>query len=154
VPNWCMSQRRKECLSPKEDIPLFLIKYRELRSNEGQVVSDLIPWSSPKLTPSSSIWATSNIVPCWNFFTKRLHSKYQEKNEEDKASLASRPPSSFVLPLCPIGMHDLGSLTKDSGCEVCGKKNISRCAQCLAVSYCSECEFSNSFTKSFTHLLS
>ena len=68
----------------------------------------------------------------------QLHSKYQNKNEEDKSVLLV---ASFVLPLCPIGMRDLGILTKDPGCEVCGnagKENIKRCAGCLAVSYCSK----------------
>ena len=70
----------------------------------------------------------------------RLHSKYQEVVSEDKP-IKLDFQASFVLPFCSIGMRDLGSLTKDQGCQLCGKKNIRRCAQCLAVSYCSRGKF-------------
>ncbi|TFK19415.1 hypothetical protein FA15DRAFT_674468 [Coprinopsis marcescibilis] len=44
---------------------------------------------------------------------------------------------SFVLPLGPITMAELGKLTDLSGCEVCGStKGTSRCSSCLSVLYC------------------
>ncbi|KAF8810460.1 hypothetical protein BYT27DRAFT_7336692 [Phlegmacium glaucopus] len=124
----------------KNDIPLFFIKYREIRPIEGQALSDLISLFKTEDDPivvNMGDLERHAMLKLFRSNTRRLHSKYQEKNEEDKSVLQA----SFVLPLCPIGMRDLGSLTKDPGCEVCGKKNISRCGQCLAVSYCSrECQ--------------
>lgn len=124
----------------KNDIPLFFIKYKELCPNKGQTLSDLI--SSFKTEDDPIVVNMSDLehhamLKLFHNNARRLHSKYQEKNEEDKSILKA----SFVLPLCPIGMLDLGKLTKDAGCEVCGEKNFSRCGQCLAVSYCSSGKF-------------
>jgi len=44
---------------------------------------------------------------------------------------------SFVLPLCPLNMRDLGKLG-DPGCDVCRKKNANQCVQCMMASYCSK----------------
>ncbi len=43
---------------------------------------------------------------------------------------------SFFLPLNPLSQTDIGTLLH-TGCEVCGKKTVSRCSQCLSASYCS-----------------
>ena len=61
---------------------------------------------------------------------KRLPPKYSLTNRADGIM------TSFVLPLCPIGMAALGKLTHNPGCEVCGKKTTSRCMQCMSVVYC------------------
>ena len=61
---------------------------------------------------------------------KRLPPKYSLADRADGAT------TSFVLPLCPIGMLALGKLAHNSGCEVCGKKTTSRCMQCMSVVYC------------------
>lgn len=62
--------------------------------------------------------------------TKRLPPKYSLTDHPDGVT------TSFVLPLCPIGMLALGKLTRNPGCEVCGKKTTSRCMQCMSVVYC------------------
>lgn len=61
---------------------------------------------------------------------KRLPQKYSLTDRADGVT------TSFVLPLCPIGMLALGKLTHNPGCEVCGKKTTSRCMQCMSVVYC------------------
>ncbi|KAH8112461.1 hypothetical protein DFH11DRAFT_493727 [Phellopilus nigrolimitatus] len=49
---------------------------------------------------------------------------------------ASLPILSFLLPLGPLSMKDIGSLTKDVGCIVCGAASTSKCSGCQLVSYC------------------
>ncbi|PIL28923.1 hypothetical protein GSI_08970 [Ganoderma sinense ZZ0214-1] len=44
---------------------------------------------------------------------------------------------SILLPIGPLGFSDLGRLSNDPGCAVCGKERKSRCSQCQSVSYCS-----------------
>ena len=45
---------------------------------------------------------------------------------------------SFLLPLGPLPMTEIGRLTTAAGCEVCGTtKGASRCTRCLSVVYCS-----------------
>jgi len=54
---------------------------------------------------------------------------------------ASEPISSFLLPLGPLSMKDIGSLTKDVGCVICGKAGAAKCSGCQTVSYCGkECQ--------------
>lgn len=64
--------------------------------------------------------------------TKRLASEYKprRKPNEDSHRL------TFLLPLGPLNMRDLGKLNSLPGCEICGKRVTSRCTQCLTVSYC------------------
>lgn len=124
----------------KNDVPLFFIMYRELRPTKGQVLSTIISLSQTDDDPTvvnMSYLEHHAMLKLFHHNASRLHSKHQESDKVTKPHFQA----SFVLPLCPIGMRNLGSLTKDSGCELCGKKNISRCAQCLAVSYCSRGKF-------------
>ncbi len=44
---------------------------------------------------------------------------------------------SILLPIGPLGFAELGRLSNDPGCAVCGKERKSRCSQCQSVSYCS-----------------
>jgi len=83
--------------------------------------------------------------------SKRLPTDYNP----GQATLRPGMKISFTLPLGPIGMRDMGKLTNDSGCVLCGKTKVSRCVQCLAVSYCGKgvrlifllCGISNSFPR-------
>ncbi|KAL1758281.1 hypothetical protein FB107DRAFT_207452 [Schizophyllum commune] len=45
---------------------------------------------------------------------------------------------SFLLPVGPLSQIDIGKLTSDTGCAICGKKTTSRCTGCLSVSYCGQ----------------
>ncbi|KAL1741785.1 hypothetical protein HDZ31DRAFT_44669 [Schizophyllum fasciatum] len=45
---------------------------------------------------------------------------------------------SFLLPVGALGQIDIGKLTSDTGCAICGKKTTSRCTGCLSVSYCGQ----------------
>ena len=44
---------------------------------------------------------------------------------------------SILLPIGPLGFAELGRLSNDPGCAVCGKERKSRCSQCQSASYCS-----------------
>ena len=45
---------------------------------------------------------------------------------------------SVLLPIGPLEFEDIASLNKIVGCSVCGKKEASKCSQCLTVTYCSK----------------
>lgn len=48
---------------------------------------------------------------------------------------------SFLLPIAPLSMREVGSLASDVGCAVCGLPTTSRCAGCQRSTYCSkECQ--------------
>ena len=67
---------------------------------------------------------------------KRLHPKHLEDPQKKKLKATIGLHQTFILPLGPIGMQNLGGTLTDPGCEVCGKKTASRCMQCLSVMYC------------------
>lgn len=56
----------------------------------------------------------------------------------------SKHKLSFFVPPSPLGFHDIGTLTNDTGCVICGSATKSTCAQCQSVSYCGkECQFAH-----------
>ena len=58
-----------------------------------------------------------------------------EHNAKRTRSTKTTPDwkASYLLPLGQISMKDIGSLTKDSGCNVCGEKAANKCASCHLV---------------------
>ena len=85
---------------------------------------------------------------------KRLSAEYHptDKKIESKYGLKA----SFALPLGPLSLRDIGRLTTNLGCEVCGSTNISRCVQCRSVAYCGKSKCSIFFLvkslKRFQHV--
>ena len=72
-------------------------------------------------------------------FRKLLHYNSQKLSPNNKPMLESHEKNfkiSFLLPVSPLSQFDIGKLTSDTGCAVCGKRTTSRCTGCLAVAYC------------------
>ncbi|KAI5835664.1 hypothetical protein K523DRAFT_260382 [Schizophyllum commune Tattone D] len=72
-------------------------------------------------------------------FRKLLHHNSQKLSPNYKPTLESHEKNfkiSFLLPVSPLSQFDIGKLTSDTGCAVCGKRTTSRCTGCLAVAYC------------------
>lgn len=72
----------------------------------------------------------------YSLFLKVLELNATRTDTSNQESLESGWKSSYILPLGPISMIDIGSLSKNSGCVVCGKKATNVCAGCKYVSYC------------------
>ncbi|KAL1741790.1 hypothetical protein HDZ31DRAFT_44689 [Schizophyllum fasciatum] len=69
--------------------------------------------------------------------TEKLSAAYRPKLEPHEKNFKI----SFLMPVKPLSQLDVGKLTSDTGCVVCGKKTTSRCTGCLAVAYCGqECQ--------------
>lgn len=124
----------------KDDVPLTYIIYKELAPTSDMPMDALrrqIRLEQDDVTSRISDLERCTLLRLLEKNTKRLDPKYHEiASTKEMKRLGFRP--SFLLPLCPINMRNLGSLAKDSGCEVCGKKNTSRCVQCMSVVYCSK----------------
>ncbi|OBZ76929.1 hypothetical protein A0H81_03056 [Grifola frondosa] len=68
---------------------------------------------------------------------KRLSSEFKPKKDTSELGFKA----SFLLPIGPLGFEDLGSLNRDTGCVLCGKKTKNRCSACESASYCGqECQ--------------
>ncbi|KAF9004444.1 hypothetical protein BDZ89DRAFT_1080551, partial [Hymenopellis radicata] len=63
---------------------------------------------------------------------RRVSVSFNPKKESYEKTF--RP--SFVVPIGPINQIDIGRLTYNTGCEICGNKTTSRCSQCQSASYC------------------
>ena len=122
----------------KHDVPLFLLVYRELIPTPEismEALLKLFPFDPPPVTISVSDLERRTLLRLFERNAKRLHSKHQAMHEHANRQGAG-VTSSFFLPLCPLGLRIIGKLANNAGCEMCGKKNTSRCAQCLSVVYC------------------
>ncbi|KAF8159212.1 hypothetical protein B0H34DRAFT_702485 [Crassisporium funariophilum] len=140
---WGILVRIFDVYKVKDDVPLFLFIYKELHATETHTLKDLqevFRAGGDFVTLKTSDFERRALLKLFEANAKRLHPRHQAINDEGQARLLGFK-SSFVLPLCPINMRDLGKLTHNPGCDVCGKKNIRRCVQCLSASYCGkECQ--------------
>ncbi|KAL1741784.1 hypothetical protein HDZ31DRAFT_66589 [Schizophyllum fasciatum] len=69
--------------------------------------------------------------------SERVSPDFKPKLEPYEAKFKT----SFILPVRPLSQVDIGKLTSDTGCAVCGKKTTSRCTGCLSIAYCGqECQ--------------
>ena len=109
--------------------PLFFFEYKDIVLGSK---ANLGPFSaSDPVTVHITDLERRALLRLFGRNAKKLHEKYHTTEE-------SSYDKSFVLPLCPLNMQTLGKLTVNTGCEVCGKKDVSRCLQCLSVVYCSK----------------
>ena len=126
--------------------PFFLLVYKEVHStpdysltetlralNDSDDDSDLVYWVQ------STALERRAMLRLFHLNSKRLSSEGYTICEHETSKFGFR--TSFVLPLGPLSMLERGRLTNNSGCEVCGNINISRCNQCLSVAYCSKGSF-------------
>ncbi|PPQ92952.1 hypothetical protein CVT25_000215 [Psilocybe cyanescens] len=121
----------------KNKVPLFFFVYKELIPTPSTSIWNLkddIPIDKTHINSRISDLERRTLLRLFRKNTKKLDPKANAT--EFNAEGGFHP--SFVLPLCPIAMRNLGKLTNDPGCEVCGKKNTSRCMQCMSVVYCSK----------------
>jgi hypothetical protein len=125
--------------------PLFTLLYKDVYTKPNRPIVDQVQTLLEADTASASdtfrvsaAWTTElerlSIIKLLRLNSKRLALDYHplDKKIESKYGLKA----SFALPLGPLSLRDIGKLTTNLGCEVCGKTNISRCVQCLSVSYC------------------
>jgi len=109
-----------------ENDPLFLFEYKDIALTSKKDLDSLMG----STVPITDLERRA-LLRLFGRNAKKLHAKYHTKEE-------SGCDKTFVLPLCPLNMQTLGKLTVNTGCEVCGKKDVSRCLQCLSVVYCSK----------------
>ncbi|KDR80994.1 hypothetical protein GALMADRAFT_61129 [Galerina marginata CBS 339.88] len=128
----------------QKTLPLFVVLYKELHPVASSSIQDAVEalLTSTNTGVLTGIQTTElerlTMLKLFRMNTKRLTGDFYP--EDSKARSQGLKPS-FLLPLGPLTMREMGKLTTDTGCEVCGKKNISRCLQCLSVAYCSpECQ--------------
>ncbi|KAG6807300.1 hypothetical protein H0H92_008058 [Tricholoma furcatifolium] len=130
-----------QSLGGENNIPVFFILYRVVHASPNM---DLQEYMGSVLGRPQGVVQVSTtdlerkcILKLFALNSKRLSSTYSPRRGkyEDQHRL------TFVIPLGPLGMRDLGKLNNTPGCELCGKKMTSRCTQCLIVSYCgTECQ--------------
>lgn len=65
---------------------------------------------------------------------------------EEQHDGKSRMCASFLLPLSPLSMENIGRLTKDTRCDVCQKQESSVCEGCRSAQYCGKGKSSAYYT--------
>ena len=127
-----------DILKLKNDIPLHIICYKEIISTPELPMTPLLNLLGPR--DGRALCLTGRfeqkfLLKLFELNARRLHPKYQELVKQDTTRMPGYK-ASFVLPLGPISLRGLGKLTRDPGCDVCGKKGVRQCTQCLSASYC------------------
>ncbi|KIM39522.1 hypothetical protein M413DRAFT_415454 [Hebeloma cylindrosporum] len=129
-----------------KEAPLFIVLYKEVHAKPNQPITEQVQTLREADTTDDSdtilvsrAWTTElerlTILKLLRLNSKRLSSDYHpiDKKVESKYGLKV----SFALPLGPLSLRNIGKLTTNLGCEVCGDTtSISRCVQCLSVAYC------------------
>ncbi|KAF9461154.1 hypothetical protein BDZ94DRAFT_1264418 [Collybia nuda] len=121
------------------DVPIFGLLYKVVnRTNKLTLYERLNQMFNESIVSiSTTELERKTMLKLFVLNGKRLSSEYKPRRnaKEDSHRL------SFLLPLGPLNMRDLGKLNNLPGCEICGKRVTSRCTQCLTVSYCgTECQ--------------
>ena len=87
----------------------------------------------PRSTIVASPLEAKLILKLLEVNSKLLSPHYQPPRDKSEEEFKL----SILLPIGPLGFYELGRLSNDPGCAVCGKERKSRCSQCQSVSYCS-----------------
>lgn len=118
-------------LDPGSKEPVFLVSYEERTNGDTPERPSLKSTSLAQRYTYAS--ATQNLLSKLLELNRRRVDRWGSGSNTD----LSDKKVSFLLPLNPLSMRDIGSLTNDSGiCAICGKKANTRCARCQSVTYC------------------
>ncbi|KAF9019614.1 hypothetical protein BDZ89DRAFT_959052 [Hymenopellis radicata] len=138
----------------KDDYEAIAIRVLSIHKlNENTPLIALIYYSSDLATPAvnSFEWMGAQMqtgrlaqIKCTSqeqaLLRKLLFQNSRRVSTEFKPKMAGyerRFKPSFLVPLNPLDQLEIGKLSHNTGCQVCGGKTTSRCAQCQSASYCS-----------------
>jgi hypothetical protein len=125
-----------------EDCPVFVVIYKKIEKTSDITLRKVLGSIFTTQIAAGNMLTTrlerDMLVKLLLLNSKRLSSDYSPERRKNEESFRL----SFLLPLGPISMQDLGRLTNTSGCAVCGDshKTLRRCGNCQTISYCSQGE--------------
>ncbi|KAF8075304.1 hypothetical protein FPV67DRAFT_1605748 [Lyophyllum atratum] len=130
---WCIIVRIVDVFSLGGDppVPLFSILYREIHRPPTMSLPDHLGqlfMGLPVVQVSSADLERRCLLKLLTMNSKRISPAYKPHREKKEASHRA----TFLLPVGPLSMLDLGKLNKNPGCEICGTKDTSRCTSCLS----------------------
>jgi hypothetical protein len=126
----------------KDECPVFVVIYKKIKKSSDstlrKAISSIFTAQIAAGNMSTTPLERDMLAKLLLLNSKRLSSDYNPERQKNEDSFRL----SFLLPLGPISMQDLGKLTNNSGCAVCGDthKPLRRCADCQSISYCSQGE--------------
>lgn len=125
-----------------ENTPVFMLSYRVVNSIPNKSLKQQIAEvfaSQETRGQGMSELGRRTFLRLLNMNSKKVIPQYEPGDGDNKKYTNKKKwKLSFILPLGPVPMEEVGKLTTDPGCDVCGStKNASRCTQCLTAVYCS-----------------
>lgn len=121
----------------ENDVPLLVVLYE--RGTRATPIQSTLSWIQEVITKTRNmpqITATLEeqvlLLTILNLNAKRLSANYDPKRKMAEKTFKL----SFLLPMGPLSQIDIGRLTHNTGCVLCGSKTTKRCTGCLAVEYC------------------
>ncbi|KAJ3530229.1 hypothetical protein NMY22_g8661 [Coprinellus aureogranulatus] len=145
--DWAIAIRIFGVYAADDNTPVFVLSYRVVTAIPNkdikQQMAEIFPPPEQARGQGIADLARRAFLRLLTLNSKGLIAQYEPEDSNDKKySRKKKWKMSFVLPLGPVPMEDVGKLTTDPGCDVCGNaKNTRRCTQCLTAVYCSpECQ--------------
>ncbi|KAK1232750.1 hypothetical protein PQX77_004108 [Marasmius sp. AFHP31] len=125
-------------------VPMIIILYS--RATRNAPIGNIPIWAVEPLRSSKLLQVTATLeeqtlmLSFLHANSKRLAPEYQPARKAEENTFVP----SFILPVGSISQVDLGRLSSDSGCVVCGEKGSKKCKGCFSVRYCgSDCQKSH-----------
>ena len=135
-----------------DDTPAFTLSYRVVHSIPNRTLKQQVAeifGSEDSGRADVSELGRRAFLRLLNWNAKLLVPQYEPANEVNKKFAKKKWKVSFSLPLGPIPMEEVGKLTSEAGCDVCGKSSNanSRCTKCLSAVYCGSGTFPGFFLR-------
>ncbi|KAL0060658.1 hypothetical protein AAF712_012535 [Marasmius tenuissimus] len=125
-------------------VPMIIILYSRVTRNAP--IGSIPIWAVEPLRSRKLIQVTATLeeqmlmLSFLHANSKRLAPEYQPARKAEENTFVP----SFILPVGSISQMDLGRLSSDSGCVVCGEKGEKKCKGCFSVRYCgADCQKSH-----------
>lgn len=130
-----------------DDCPVIVVLYKKFNSTPTrtlhQSMESAFPNSISVQRVSTTALERTMVYTLLQHNSKRISPEYKPAKNPGMGSFGV----SFLLPLAPLSLRDIGKLSSHDGCLVCGetKKALRKCSGCMSVTYCSAGE-SRTFT--------
>lgn len=122
-----------------KNTPLVSLIYEIGTSSDPHGINSTIAWVSQLTRATGGLPVIHSTIQEQALFRKLLaenERRVSSSFKPTKTKYETTFKASFVVPISPLNQIDIGKLTYNTGCIVCGSKTTSRCAQCQTVSYC------------------
>lgn len=120
----------------KDEVPAIVLLYQ--RGTRTTPISAVVFWMQEHIASRKLVKIPASqeehmlLYNTLQMNAERISEDYKPKRRATEKDFKL----SFLLPSGPLSQKDVGSLTNNTGCLVCGEAKAKNCTSCRAVQYC------------------